>query len=91
MPSNRRISEPIGVNPKAITGRWVRIGGCAGVMGTAGTTGRSVKTGGAATATKIGIATGIVVDTAIGTIGPGTARTENEIIEPTMKIGLGGA
>lgn len=132
MPSNHQINEPIGViNPKVITARWVPIGGCVGVTGTAraGTTGKLVKTCGAGTATNIAITTGIAVDTAIGiggvtatvwagttaklattcgagtvtnittatrigvdtTIGAGISRTESEIIEAMMKIGVGGA
>ncbi|MBR1250010.1 hypothetical protein JQ609_24180 [Bradyrhizobium sp. AUGA SZCCT0169] len=65
--------------------------GIAGVTGTAwaGTIEMLVKTCGAGTATNIAIATRITVDTAIGTIGTGIVRTETEIIEPKMTIGLG--
>ena len=92
MSSNRRINEPTGVNPKAIIARWLPIGGCAGVTGTArvGTTGKLVMTCGAGTVTNIAIATRIAVDTAIETIRKieaGIARIET--IEAPMRIGLG--
>jgi hypothetical protein len=76
MPSNRRINEPTGVNPKAITARWVPIGGCAEATGTARaeTTEKLVKTCGAGTATNIVSATETAVDMAIGIAGvTGTA------------------
>ena len=76
MPRDRQINDATGVNPEAMSVRWVLTGGCAGVTGTArvGTTGKLVMTCGAGTVTNIGIAIRIGVDMVIGIAGvTGTA------------------
>ena len=95
-PSSRPIDELTGVNPEVMTVGWGWTGGCAGANQNAwaGTIGKGAKTCGAGTVTNIVIATGIALDTAIGTtetIEVENGWTETEVIEATMKISLGSA